>query len=424
MSVQQFSPSICPCCGEKIFLNPQDETSLCPCCGKAIYVAAAIKLFHTFGQRTAKSNSEPKDNNIQATTDLNNSSNIPPINTSSKEKSPLIKYCLMILLGLFFLGILSSIFGEEHNDDDKTDSSNIKIGTAASGFNSQNYLDVVDKLRKKGFTDICTEPVEDLITGFLTSENSVKEVSIDGKTNFKRSDYFPKDAKIIVRYHTFPGKGNQSPQPQTPDNTSGPTPVQGQTVTSTPTTNPTSTPTVSPTPTLTPTPTVTPTPTLTSTPTVSPTPTLTPTPTVTPTPTLTPTPTVTPTPTPTPKVFTNKEVVDYIKKELSRYYSTSDFTISVKDTIINVYLKPVNVTQIAYDILELNKNRKKEWNQLVTTAKFLSSSIYEDDLKDMNRPELSVALYYQLYFEPYNVALLVMNGLVYYDMVNGINYIN
>jgi hypothetical protein len=68
----------------------------------------------------------------------------------------------------------------------------------------KNYKDVVVKLQENGFTNIKTEAVEDLIVGLFTTDGEVEQVEIDGDIDFSNGAEFPKDAEIIVTYHTFP----------------------------------------------------------------------------------------------------------------------------------------------------------------------------------------------------------------------------
>ena len=61
----------------------------------------------------------------------------------------------------------------------------------------------VEQLEKQGFTNIVTEPIEDLVTGWITSDGEVEEVEIDGYTSFSSKSRYLPNVKIVVRYHTF-----------------------------------------------------------------------------------------------------------------------------------------------------------------------------------------------------------------------------
>ena len=84
------------------------------------------------------------------------------------------------------------------------DGNSIKVPDSAQNFEGENYKDVVKILEDAGYTNVKTEVIDDLVTGWLTKEDSVERVSIDGHTDFNKGDKFAKDAEIVVTYHTFP----------------------------------------------------------------------------------------------------------------------------------------------------------------------------------------------------------------------------
>ena len=51
--------------------------------------------------------------------------------------------------------------------------------------------------------DINTEEIQDLITGWLTKDGEVEEVTVGGNSEYSKDDWFPVDTEVIVRYHTF-----------------------------------------------------------------------------------------------------------------------------------------------------------------------------------------------------------------------------
>lgn len=65
-----------------------------------------------------------------------------------------------------------------------------------------DYEDAVTQLKDKGFTNISTKAVEDS----SKDQDSVKSVSVNGKTDYKSYDGYVVDAKIIVTYYTKPKK--------------------------------------------------------------------------------------------------------------------------------------------------------------------------------------------------------------------------
>lgn len=79
----------------------------------------------------------------------------------------------------------------------------VTIPASAKDFKKENYEDVQLQLEKAGFTNIEIKSIDDLITGWLTSDGEVEKVSIDGVTDFSENDTFDKDSKVVITYHTF-----------------------------------------------------------------------------------------------------------------------------------------------------------------------------------------------------------------------------
>ena len=84
--------------------------------------------------------------------------------------------------------------------------SGIQPPMSASAVVGKNYQDVVTQFEKAGFTAVETEGLGDLVVGFLHGEGEVEEVSIDGDTSYKADARFEADAKVVIRYHSYPGQ--------------------------------------------------------------------------------------------------------------------------------------------------------------------------------------------------------------------------
>ena len=80
----------------------------------------------------------------------------------------------------------------------------ISIPFSSSEFKYKQLDEVQDILRTAGFINIKTEKIEDLIIGFLTSENEVESVIVNGVGDYVKGDIFDKDVEVIISYHTFP----------------------------------------------------------------------------------------------------------------------------------------------------------------------------------------------------------------------------
>lgn len=106
---------------------------------------------------------------------------------------------IVILLGSFIVVLALTSCGGSRNREGQA-----QVPSSARDFQRESFQDVISELENAGFTNISTEILDDLITGWLISDGSVNQVSINGNTNFRLGDWFPTYAEIIVTYHTFP----------------------------------------------------------------------------------------------------------------------------------------------------------------------------------------------------------------------------
>lgn len=74
------------------------------------------------------------------------------------------------------------------------------VPLSASDCKYKNYKEVEKTFSDVGFTNITTEILYDIVYGW-TSEGEVKQVSVDGRTDFIRGNIFVQDAPIIITYH-------------------------------------------------------------------------------------------------------------------------------------------------------------------------------------------------------------------------------
>lgn len=115
------------------------------------------------------------------------------------EKNKIILRTSVILA--FVIAIVGGILYERHIE--ATDGK-IKVTYASSDLEGKDYHEVVSELEDDGFTNIITEPVDDLITGWINKEGEVETVEIDGDTEFSNGSRYLPDSKIVVTYHAFP----------------------------------------------------------------------------------------------------------------------------------------------------------------------------------------------------------------------------
>lgn len=101
-------------------------------------------------------------------------------------------------LFLAFVMLFSLVGCGESTDDGK-----IKIPHSASVYEGDNYIDVVEELENAGFTNVKTEVICDLITGWLTKDGEIESISVDGDTSYNSDARYDTNVPIIITYHTF-----------------------------------------------------------------------------------------------------------------------------------------------------------------------------------------------------------------------------
>ncbi len=116
-----------------------------------------------------------------------------------------------ILLGLFastliFSGssLVTSCSSTGMTQEEASAKGYIQIPGKSSSFSNKDYRDVYTQFKTAGFTNIRIIMMEDLITGWLTDENTVDHVSVNGSDSFKKT-YVSPNSPVIIYVHSFSG---------------------------------------------------------------------------------------------------------------------------------------------------------------------------------------------------------------------------
>ena len=70
----------------------------------------------------------------------------------------------------------------------------------------RNYKEVIEDFEDKGFTNIRTETIEDLVFGRSFRNGEVEQISVGGDIEYDSGVKVPADTEVIIRYHTFSQK--------------------------------------------------------------------------------------------------------------------------------------------------------------------------------------------------------------------------
>lgn len=66
----------------------------------------------------------------------------------------------------------------------------------------QDYGIVLSEFENAGFRYIETRAIDDLVTGWITKEGTIDEITIDGES-FIEGEQFAQDAHVVITYHAF-----------------------------------------------------------------------------------------------------------------------------------------------------------------------------------------------------------------------------
>lgn len=86
----------------------------------------------------------------------------------------------------------------------KRDDNTVSTPVSSREAKGRNYEDIVTKFETAGFRNVYAEPMGDLIIGFLNKSGEVDEVTVGGKSDFKKDSRYAPDTYVIVKYHSFP----------------------------------------------------------------------------------------------------------------------------------------------------------------------------------------------------------------------------
>lgn len=82
----------------------------------------------------------------------------------------------------------------------------VKIRFTSKSEKGNNVEETVDKIKGLGFTNVITEEIPDLITGWLTKDGEVEEVRINDDISYEMDSWAMADAAVVVTFHTFATK--------------------------------------------------------------------------------------------------------------------------------------------------------------------------------------------------------------------------
>lgn len=95
------------------------------------------------------------------------------------------------------------VFNATYVEEDLNTETEAKTPSGSTIMKGKDYQSVVETFEENGFTNIKLEKIEDLITGWLTKDGEVEDVSVGGDVEYSPDKWVKADTEVIIRYHTF-----------------------------------------------------------------------------------------------------------------------------------------------------------------------------------------------------------------------------
>ncbi len=191
---------LCAKCNGTMTVDNNREVFICPYCGSSVLSVESDNVKTTKIKYDTIKEIEMGSQKIQREIELEEQKLIKYQVASENKPFVIVMVCggLMFFVIFLFVYLIPTIKGE------------IKAPSPSTVYVNQNYKSVSQQFQDAGFEDVETIPLGDLSNGFLQNREGdigkIKEISINGITEFDSDNWFPKNAKVRIYYHTFPEK--------------------------------------------------------------------------------------------------------------------------------------------------------------------------------------------------------------------------
>lgn len=185
----------CPACGATVEIEQDRKTLFCSYCGCQIHVDDGVKRveitkhinYHKTFTDEAKIREHECKENIQ----------IKQMEYEEREKRRDNRIIFMCIILLLSVGALSFVLGYMPEIKAKSE------GKITAGYHKdlegENYNYVKSTLEAAGFENIKLIDLKD--DSFFNKDGEVESVSVGGNSSFGSSDYFDKNAEVVITYH-------------------------------------------------------------------------------------------------------------------------------------------------------------------------------------------------------------------------------
>lgn len=209
----------CPNCGAPLAFGDSISKVTCEHCGQSFTIddkASEIDRVSAAEAEAAKRNAEAQRRQMEMRLEEEKRRNDEKLRVEHRKS--LSSYLpILIVLALFVimamgLGISSCISSHKREAElaalaDKGIENGINVPSNKYSYLGENYQAVQMSFEAAGFTNIETVPLGDLVTGLLSSDGEVSNVTINGG-DFSEGEQFAPDALVVISYHSYPDRSS------------------------------------------------------------------------------------------------------------------------------------------------------------------------------------------------------------------------
>ncbi len=212
----QFITIKCPECDAKLQIEDGRDYAFCTYCGAKVMIANDNEyIYRTIDEAGIKHAETERMIRLREL----------ELEAKESEKSRVSKYiaygvallcvivgaiiCIWAPLGGMWgiiIGAYIAIFTMINSDDKKkkkyASSDDVVITTAMTDCVDYHYNKALAMYKNAGFTNINAIPLHDLTRFNLKKEGVVESLTINGEEDFDEDDVYPKNANILITYHS------------------------------------------------------------------------------------------------------------------------------------------------------------------------------------------------------------------------------
>ena len=194
----------CQNCNAQLDIDLDNQLVFCPFCGQKLLIDLNHPEIVFAEKEKTKREQEITKRELEKT------KQVQLDNEYKERKARRVNRALFFGIGfLFLIPILLFLFlnfSIKSDTEKHLNNNEIQAGTAANDFKGISGEDAKNLLTNAGFENIKLDETADLVIDFFKKKGRVESVSINGNSGFIESSWFPKNAYVIIKYHTFKPK--------------------------------------------------------------------------------------------------------------------------------------------------------------------------------------------------------------------------